>query len=151
MQQRRVGWVQHIADMVVARDLADPEETFAVRAPVARLQVPLIRQERGALHEEHRERRHGDIGDRIGGVHAPALVGEPLEALAQAADEGIEALHPDVESYLGRVANRGFRGPMLIVPNCGNLDSVGVGKLSSGWRHQTLRGPTGLATAMRTH
>jgi hypothetical protein len=36
--------------------------------------------------------------------------------LAQAADEAIKALHPDIESYPGCVANHGFSGPMPIAP-----------------------------------
>ena len=57
-----------------------------------------MRQERRALHEKYREGRHADVAHPIGRVHAPALVRECFNALAQAADEQIEALHPDVES-----------------------------------------------------
>jgi hypothetical protein len=76
MQQRRVSRVQHIADMAVPRDFAHPEQGFAVRSSLAFPQVFLVCQERWALHEEHRERRHADIGDRIGHVYPPPLVGE---------------------------------------------------------------------------
>jgi hypothetical protein len=99
MQQRRRDWVQHIADMVVARNPSQSEQALAVRPSVALPQLTLMRQEGWALHKEHRERGHPDIGDRIDRVHPPALVGERLAALAQAAEKGLEVFHPLVESY----------------------------------------------------
>jgi hypothetical protein len=99
MQQRRRDWVQHIADMVVARNPSQSEQALAVRPSVALPQLTLMRQEGRDLHKEHRERGHPDIGDRIDRVHPPALVGERLAALAQAAEKGLEVFHPLVESY----------------------------------------------------
>ena len=62
MQQRRVGRIQHVTDVVVAGDFVQPEQGFAVRSRLALLQLSLVCQEGRALHEEHRERRHADIG-----------------------------------------------------------------------------------------
>ena len=84
------------------------------------------------------------------------LVGEGSRALAQAAEEGIEALHSDVGSQFGCVADRGFRDPMQISPQCGSLDSVEAVS-PPGYRHQTLRRLRGqravlaLATTIHPH
>src|SRR5215813_9481536 len=56
IKQSRLCWVQHVANVIVAGDLGDPKQALAIRAPVPMLQPPLMRQERRALHKEHRER-----------------------------------------------------------------------------------------------
>ena len=91
--------------MVVGGYLAQAEQRLAVGPAVAFAQLALIREEGGALHEEDRERRHADIGDRIGRVDPPALVGEACAALAQVTEEGFEALHMDLESETGPPEN----------------------------------------------
>ena len=65
-EQRGVRAVEHIPDIIVGRDLLDPEQGLAVRAPLPLLQRPLEREEGHALHEKHGEGgqteiRHGDI------------------------------------------------------------------------------------------
>jgi len=63
------------------------------------LELALMGQEGRALHEKDRERRHRDVRHRIGGILPPTAVREALEALAKTAEQGAQALHPDVESY----------------------------------------------------
>jgi hypothetical protein len=50
---------------------------------MAAFELPLMRQERWALHEKHREGRHSDVGHAIGRVGASALVRKPVQAAAQ--------------------------------------------------------------------
>ena len=45
------------------------------------------------------------MGDRIGRVDPPALVGEAFAALAQVTEEGFEALQMDLESQTGPPEN----------------------------------------------
>jgi hypothetical protein len=68
--------VQHISNMVVARNLRHRKQRLAVRAamPVPVRQMPLMCQERRALHEEHRKRRHADIGHDVMAVLTAPLV-----------------------------------------------------------------------------
>src|SRR5271163_2934920 len=82
-QQRRRGRIEHVADVVVGGDFGDTEKAGAVGSAVAFLQLALMRQERRALHEEHREGRHADVADAVGRVHAVALVREPVQAPSQ--------------------------------------------------------------------
>ena len=70
--------------------------------PIA--QTLLVRQEGRALHEEHRERRHADVADRIGLVHPMTPVGERSAARAQVLDQGLKADHARVESYFAPVS-----------------------------------------------
>jgi hypothetical protein len=72
---------------------------LGIRPAVAVAQALLMRQERRTLHEEHRERRHADITDRIGHVRSVTRVRERLAARAQALDQALEAVHAWVESY----------------------------------------------------
>ena len=83
MQQHRCGRIEHVADVVVGGDFGDTEQAGAVGAAVAVLKLALMRQERRALHEEHREGRHADVADAVGRVHAAALVREPVQAPSQ--------------------------------------------------------------------
>ena len=69
----RRGTVEHLSDVVVARDRRDAEQRLAVRALMALGQHPLMRQERRAAHEEQREGRKADIRHRI-----PAGLRRPL-------------------------------------------------------------------------
>jgi hypothetical protein len=63
------------------------------------LELALMGQEGRTLHEKDRERRHRDVRHRISGILPPTAVREALEALAKTAEQGAQALHPDVESY----------------------------------------------------
>jgi hypothetical protein len=47
------------------------------------LELSLMGQERRALHEEHREGRHADVGHAIGRVRTSALVRQPVQAASQ--------------------------------------------------------------------
>ena len=105
MQQRRRRRVQHVPDMVVARDLRDPEQRRAVRPPMAQIELTLMRQKRRALHEKHRKRRHAEIGHRIARVQAPALVRKSGQARAQRIEQGFEQTHPFCESRSRSLAN----------------------------------------------
>jgi hypothetical protein len=64
LQQRRIGGVEHVADVVVGRDFLDPEQSLAVRAPLALLQGALERQKRRALQEKKGECRQPEIRHR---------------------------------------------------------------------------------------
>ena len=55
MQQCRAGWIEHVADVIVAGDFADAEQAGAVGAAMCLLKLALMRQERRDLHEEHGE------------------------------------------------------------------------------------------------
>src|SRR3954453_3344157 len=82
-QQRRGGWIEQVANMIFAGYFGYAEQAGAVGAAMARLEVPLVGKERRALHEEHREGRHADVGHAVDRVHAPALVREPVQATSQ--------------------------------------------------------------------
>ena len=104
------------------------------------LELALMRQERRALHKEDRECRHGDVRHRIGGVLPPTPVWEALEALAEAAEKGTQALHLDVESYFVAVSEFPAAPTRRIFSKCGNSDSLlaqsamafSLGALTSG-------------------
>lgn len=83
MQQRGVGGIEHVADVVIAWDLRHAEQAGAVRAPMACLELALMRKERGTLHEEHRKRCHADIGDIVSNVQSPPLVRKPIQTVVQ--------------------------------------------------------------------
>ncbi len=83
MQQRRGGWIEHIANMVVGGDFDDAEQVGAVGAAMPFLELPLMRQERRALHEKHREGRHSDVAHAVGRVHAATLVRKPVQAISK--------------------------------------------------------------------
>jgi hypothetical protein len=85
MEALRRHRVQHIANMVVARNPRHPEQRLAIRATVAvpLRQLPLMGQERRALHEKHRKRRHADIGHRVMAVFPTPLVRQTRTGLPQ--------------------------------------------------------------------
>ena len=70
-EQSRIRLVEHVPDIIVGRDSLDAEQALAVRAALSLLQLPLKRQERGALHEKHGERRQPEISH--GDIAVPAL------------------------------------------------------------------------------
>lgn len=98
MQARRGHRVQQVANMVVARDLCHPEQRLSIRTPVSVLQLPLIRQNRRALHEKQRKRGQPDIGHGIAGVRAAPLVRKGRTALGQRVDHPLQRFHLPVES-----------------------------------------------------
>lgn len=87
----RLDRVQHLADVIVRRDALDLEERAGVVAAAGRLHVLLEAQERGALREENRESRQGDVGHGVAGVVAGAPVGEPGGDDVPAFEELVEA------------------------------------------------------------
>ncbi|HEV7880541.1 hypothetical protein [Bradyrhizobium sp.] len=105
MQQHRRDRVEHVANMVVTRDFGDAKQTGAVGAAMAFFELPLMRQERRALHEEHGKGRHSDVAHAVGRVDAAALVREPVQAAAQRPKQGTERTHACQESHSGVLAN----------------------------------------------
>ena len=123
VQQRRRRRVEHGANVIVAGDFLQTEQAGAIRPAVALLQPPLMRQERWTLHEEHRERRHADVGDPVGPVAPAARVGKALATPAQGAEQGFQAVHPPDESYSAAVSIRRIWRRMPFRRPCGNPDS----------------------------
>jgi hypothetical protein len=70
-EQSDIRLVEHVPDIIVGRDLLDPEQGLAVRAALALLERPLEGQEGRALHEKHGEGRQTKIGH--GDIAAPPL------------------------------------------------------------------------------
>ena len=140
LQQLRLGRVEHGADVVVGGDPGQLEQCLAVGSSMTLLELALMRQERRALHKEDRECHHGDVRHRIGGVLPPTPVWEALEALAEAAEQGTQALHLDVESYFVAVSEFPAAPTRRIFSKCGNSDSLlaqsamafSLGALTSG-------------------
>ena len=60
------------------------------------LQTTLMRQKRLALHEEHREHRHTDVGDLVGSVGPAVRVGEGFATAAQSTEKGWQVVHPPI-------------------------------------------------------
>jgi hypothetical protein len=73
-----------------------PEQRLAVRTALAGLQIPLMRQEGRALHEEGSEGGEREIGHGVGGVLAappPSRAQSPVgQGLAIAAQRGKKAI-----------------------------------------------------------
>ena len=97
-EQSRIRAVEHIPDIIVGRDLLDPEQGLAVRPSLAFLQLPLKRQKRRALHEKHGEGRQTEI--RHGDVAAPTLarVRKRRANRPKARQKRRQNLHPPRES-----------------------------------------------------
>ena len=97
-QQRRIGQIEHVADVIVGGDFRDPEQGLAVRPPLAFLKGALERQKRRALHEKQGEGRHTEIRHRD--IAAPPLPGvrESRAHRAQTSQKGCQKLHPNGES-----------------------------------------------------
>ena len=69
-----------VPDVVVAGDAVQPEQGVRVGPPASLGQRALMRQERRRLHEEHRQRRHGDVRHGVPAVAAAARIRQPGEA-----------------------------------------------------------------------
>lgn len=91
--------IQHVADMVVGRDLLDLEERLRVTLPLVLLHGFLVSEEQGALREEDREGAQVDRLHAVLSVVLGAFLGKSSQGAAQFSDELIEAsqahlLHP---------------------------------------------------------
>jgi hypothetical protein len=96
-EQRRVDRVEHGPDLIVARDRRHAEQAPAVRPALPLLQMALMRQERRALHEEHRKRRK--VGHGVARVRPwPTQVGKRVAAPLQRGQKRRQRLHPHLES-----------------------------------------------------
>src|SRR5215470_18665483 len=69
------------------------------------LELLLMIQERWALHEERRERRHPEVDHAIGRIRAATLVRKPFQASSQRVQQGRKDRHPLLESDSLPVAN----------------------------------------------
>src|SRR6266852_3660726 len=96
----RLHRVQHIPNMVVARNLRHLKQRLAVRATMAVPvgQVPLMGQERRALHEKHRKRRHADIGHEVMAVLPTPLVRQTRTGRPQPRYKVLDRSHTALES-----------------------------------------------------
>src|SRR5271155_1206358 len=99
-QQRRIGQIEHVADVIVGGDFRDPEQGLAVRPPLAFLKGALERQKRRALHEKQGEGRQTEIRHRD--IAAPPLPGvrKSRADRAQTSQKGWQKFHPNGESFL---------------------------------------------------
>ena len=81
--------VEQLPDVVVARDVRQAEQRVRVGPRAALGQRALVRQERRRLHEEHRQRRHADVGHGVAPVAAAARVRHAREARPQPVEAAI--------------------------------------------------------------
>jgi hypothetical protein len=105
MKSFRLGRIEHVANMIVAGNLGDREQARAVRASMPKLEPPLMRKKRRALHEKHRERRHPDVAHSIGRIDPATLVRKAIQASSQRTEEGFKGPHPLTESDSRRFEN----------------------------------------------
>ena len=120
------GWFDRVeqgAYLAVAGDLADAKQCLAVRPALTGLQMPLVRQEGGALHEERGKRGEREIGHRVGRVLALPPVGQSFAVAAQSREQAILDVHPHVESEIVVRGNRENRADFRSCPWCCILDS----------------------------
>ena len=88
-----------------------------------KLEPPLMRKKRRALHEKHRERRHPDVAHAKGRIHTTPLVRKPVQAASQRPKQGIEQTHAPDESHSRVLANPLFWCGQTFHPNCCIRDS----------------------------
>ena len=93
-----------VPDMVAARDARQPEQGVRVGAAAVRGERPLVRQGRRRLHEEHRQRRHADVGHRVAPVAAAARVRQFGEARPQPVEMAREVLHGGAPASTAMIA-----------------------------------------------
>ena len=93
VEVRRRHAVEQLPDVVVAGDAGQPEQGVRVGPRAALGQRALVRQERRRLHEEHRQRRHADVGHGVAPVASAARVRHPGEAGPQPVELAREVLH----------------------------------------------------------
>ena len=82
--------IEHVPDVVIARDFFDGEQRLAIGAALPPFQRLLMGQKRRALREEHCKRRHDNIRHVILHILPPTLVGQCRAATVQNAYEPIE-------------------------------------------------------------
>ena len=93
LQQRRIGAIEHVADVIAGRDFPNPEQRLAVRAPLAFLQGALEREKRGALHEKQGKRRKAEVG-HVAAAPLPGIRKARADR-AQSRKKGRQKLHPN--------------------------------------------------------
>src|SRR5712671_2838369 len=100
METFRLHRVQHIPNMAVTRDINHPKQRLAVRATMAIpvCKVPLMSQERRALHEKRRKRRHADIGHDVTAVFPAPLVRQTRTGRPQPRYKVLDRSHTALES-----------------------------------------------------
>ena len=103
--------VEHLADVVVARNRRHAEQGLAVRPAVPLGQCPLVPQERRALHEEHRERRQANVRHGVAVAQPLAFVVEPGADLFQFRQQFLQCAHAAVESHFTRPRKAPFMTP----------------------------------------
>lgn len=102
IERHRRGTIQHLADIGVRWNGGHAEQGLAIRPAVSLFQRALMAQERGASHEEHRERREADVGHGVFAVTAwPfALVRKAGANAFQLSDQGLQDGHGAIESKI---------------------------------------------------
>ncbi len=108
--------IEHLTDLVVARDLADDKEAGGVVLSSGLLQRLLMGQEGGGLGEEDREGAQPEIGHRVGEVLALAPIRQTGQDLAPAADQIVEAGSLHATSRWRKSTPNGLRKTSLIGP-----------------------------------
>ena len=82
-----------LPDVVVAGDAGQAEQRVRVGPRASLGQRALMRQERRRLHEEHRQRGHGDVRHGVPAVAAATRVRQPGEARPEPFEMAAEARH----------------------------------------------------------
>src|SRR3981081_1054839 len=95
-EQRRVRFVEHVADVIVGRNFLDAEQTLAIRPALAFLQSALKGQERSALHEKHAKAERPKSATAI-------LPPRPLRESGKAAQTAFKPARRDVNSFIHMV------------------------------------------------
>ena len=93
-EQRRVGFVEHVADAIVGRYFLDAEQALAIRPALAFLQSALKGQERSALHEKHRKGRQAEICHRNIAAAPLTRIRKGGANRLQTRQKGWQQLHP---------------------------------------------------------
>src|SRR5258706_4544664 len=96
MKTFRRNPIQHVPNVIIARDFGHPEQRLAIRSPMPRplRQMPLMGEKRRALHEEHRKRRHADIRHRVLAALTTAPVRQPRAGLRAPPSQAPTPPHP---------------------------------------------------------
>jgi hypothetical protein len=86
MELHGLDRVEHGADLIFAGDPIHREQGLAVGPSVTRRQMPLMRQEGRALHEERRERSQAEVRHGVGRVLTLPPVGDRCAATPHGSD-----------------------------------------------------------------
>ena len=103
--------IEHLADVIVARDACDLKERARIVAAAFLFHGLLETQERRALREEDCEGRQGEVGHGEAGIIARAPIRQIGGDRAEAFDEVIQA----VRIHAPRDAGTGSKAPVTIV------------------------------------